>query len=584
MRKGIVIILMVVLCMGTAACSNNLFIDSGEKVDTTKTQLYVSNYAGGVGSEWLEKAAARFSETYKDTEFTPGKKGVQILINPNKEMRVDLEDTLRNGPTDEVFFGEHMYYSKWAEAGYLLDITDMVQENLPGENQSIEDKLSADKKAMLTSPRGKWDAGQFTSGGKYYGLPHYEGFQGVTYNVTLFDRNNLYFNANGGIIAEAGGTKSAGPDGVLGNSDDGLPASIEQFMELCEYMALATPVTPFVWTGMYSEYFTILLDAMVTAQLGKAGSEVLYNFNENLDGAAKTVSTVITGFSGGVPQLGTTVIDETTGYLLWKQSALYYALQFADELLNSKNNGRGQWYTNSSVNGSYDHLQAQADFINGSFDSKNQIGMLIDGNYWENEASEAIARSESTYNYNYDETGNFAWMPLPGAATGDTGSANLTLKDAMQSYAFIYSGIAEEKIELAKTFLQFCYTDESLKEFTLTTGSTRDISYDLTESEISSLSKYAQSIWNYRKTADIVNTASVYPVFQANEETLVNTFWKTQGTGLTQDRPYTAFWTDKLTAVQFFNGMAGLHTRNSWDTENRNYYVMHDMQSDEVIS
>lgn len=607
MRKLLSVMMALILC-GSAtafsACGSSLFIDDGgQDIDSTKTQLYVYNFNGGVGSEWLELAAARFEEEFADYELN-GRTGVQIVIDDSrKEGRTELEDTLERGTTvNEIFFGEHMFYSDWADAGYMVDITDIVTEKLTeyGETRSIEDKLSDEKKAMLTSPNGYWDGYDFVSGGRYYALPHYEGFQGVTYNVTLFDRFLLYFNDDGEIIGSVGGTlddKSAGPDGRTGvdpdtgidySADDGLPASIEQFMELCEYMASATQVTPFVWTGMYSEYFTILLDALVTAQLGKEGSEVLYTFNGDYvrdpQNVPPTVSTVITGFDGsGNPQLGETIIDETTGYLLWQRAELYYALQFADALLNSVENGTGQWYTNDSTSNSYDHLSAQADFVDGTYDSANMIGMLIDGNYWENEAADAIARSESSYNYDYDEDSNFAWMPLPGVATGDTGSTTLTLKDSMQAYAFIYSGIDEDKIPLAKEFLQFCYTDESLKEFTLTTGVTRDLDYDLTDEELAALSSYAQSIWNYRETADIVDTSSIYTVYQVNEEVLLNAFWRTQGTGTNVDRPYTAFWVEGLTAQEFFEGLAPLHTRTSWHTENGGYYDLHELQTTESI-
>ena len=589
MRKALSMLLaafLFVAVFAMSACDGSLFLDTGEEIDTSKTQLYVSNYNGGVGSLWLDKVAERFEEEFADTEFTEGKYGVQIIVDNNKLLRTDLGDTLAT-TTNEVFFGERMFYSQWAEEGLLLDITDIVQEDLTeyGENRSIKDKLSSEKRAMLTSPNGTWNGGVFTSGGRYYALPHYEGFLGVTYNVDLFDWYGFYFNTEGNIIGDVGGTKSAGPDGVSRNDDDGLPASIEQFKKLCNYMTMQN-VTPFVWTGMYSEYFTILLDALVTAQLGKEGSEVVYTFNEDLPDGEKTVSTVITGFSGGEPQLGTTVIDETTGYLLYQQAALYYALDFAYTLLNSAdpNVALGQWYTDESVNGSYDHLMAQEDFVNGSYDSSNRIAMLIDGNYWENEAADAIARSESSYNYDYDTKSNFAWMPLPGTAVGDEGSAKLTLKDSMQSYAFIAANIPEEKIELAKMFLQYCFTDESLREFTVTTGMTRDYDYTLSSDEMAQLSSYAQSILAYRETADIVNTSSIYTVFQANEDDLVNSFWETQGTGVVQSRPYTAFWVDKVTAQQFFTGMGVLHTRTAWDTANRGYYDKHDVQSDEVIN
>ena len=52
-----------------------------EEVDYSRTQLYVSNFNGGYGDEWLYKLKTRFEEFYKETIFEEGKKGVQVLID-----------------------------------------------------------------------------------------------------------------------------------------------------------------------------------------------------------------------------------------------------------------------------------------------------------------------------------------------------------------------------------------------------------------------------------------------------------------------------------------------------------------------
>lgn len=568
-RKVITVLLSVILGLftfGATGCGG-LFIDGGEEIDTTKTQLYVNNYNGGVGTEWLNAAADRFEEKYASTSFEEGRTGVQILINPTKIMRADMENTLKGATVDDVYFAEHAFYASWAKQDLLLDITDIVAtKDLSefGDNGTIADKLSAEKKAMLTSPKGDE---------KYYGLPHYEGFQGINYNVDVFDSVDAYFNADGEIIGDNGGTKSAGPDNIPGNADDGLPASLTQFAYLCGYLS-ASGIDPFIWTGQYNEYFTLLLDSLTTSVLGKTATEVLYSFNEGSDNGV--VSRVITGFNGDTPAVGTTVINETTGYLLWQREELYYVLDFAKQVFEQR------WYYKDSTNGSFDHMQAQEYFVNGSR-SSNKIAMLIDGNYWENEASDAIARSESTYNYSYSQDANFAWMPLPTAISGNVGDSGMTLRDTTQAYAFIHANVPENRKEVAKKFLQFCYSNDELINFTIATGMTRDISYELSSTQKAGLSKYAQSMIAYKETADLVNTNSTCTVFQANEEDLTNTFWRTTS-GTTYDRPYVAFFNGGISARQFFSGMATLHTRNSWDGVNRSNYHMHDFQTEENIT
>ena len=70
-------IVTAVACLPFASCK-----DDGTEVDKTKAQLHVSVYNGGVGRDWLDAYIARFQEAYKDYEFIPGKKGVQVWVTP----------------------------------------------------------------------------------------------------------------------------------------------------------------------------------------------------------------------------------------------------------------------------------------------------------------------------------------------------------------------------------------------------------------------------------------------------------------------------------------------------------------------
>lgn len=594
LKRGLLSVVAASVCGAIAfsagACS--LLLDT-QKVDETKTQLYVSNFNGGVGDEWLNKAISRFETAYAEVSFTEGKKGVEVIVNNNKENLSTLGSTLEGGTVDEVFFAERMYMYEWAQEGYMLDISDVVRGSLSkyGEQGSIEDKLDDDQKSMLTSIDGN-----------YYAIPHYDLYNGITYNVNLFDAYGFYFDKDGKIVGEQTGftsmdsytgTLSAGPDGIEGNDDDGLPRSLEQYKQLCEFMTVQS-VTPFIWAGLNNgSYFTKLLSAVSLALLGKEGAELIYSFNE--DNAEKYLSTVVMLDSNGKivydengdVQLGTTEIDETTGYLVWRQSAYYYAIDFAWEVLHSGEDVSDydiQWYTTNSRNNSYDQLSAQRDFL------ASGAAMLIDGNWWVNEAADYIGKWESDYGKDFDTDTNFAWMPLPSYATTAEADAALeagitdstTLKsNEMQSYAFIYSGISEEKAELAKTFLQFCYTDESLEEFTLTTGIAKGVSYDLSATQLSSLNSFAQSMWNSRKSAETVNTSSSYTLYLANEENFTDYFWSV---GTAYKIPYLAFNSGGLSIQAFFEGMTGTHTRTSWQSSNSAYYVNHTAQSEEVIT
>ncbi len=562
MKKLISIICLLAMVLSVlASCGGgkNPFIDSGEDIDADKTQLYISNWDGGIGTEWLNRAAAAFEARYADYEFEPGsgKKGVQIIIDPNKNNRLTLEADMPTS-NNAVYFTEKINYYKWAKDGLLLDISDLVNETMSeyGEDTTISGKLDPEMKAALQV------------NGKYYGLPHYEGFNGVTYNVDVFDNYLLYFNERGGFISDINEKRSAGPDGISGNADDGLPATIEQFSELCVYMT-TVGVTPFVWTGQNSDYFNILADALITAQVGLDVRNAYYDFN----GAEVEV---ITGFNGETPITKTVQLTEKNGYYLWQMSAVYNAVKFCHEVIDSGNGGK-PWYSAGSVKPNYSQFDAQADFVNSVFDNA-PIAMMIEGNYWVNEAKDAIALSEKENSYNFKNDSNFAWMPLPGVVSGDKGNAELVLKDSLNAYCLINGNLAgnDNMIKLAKMFVKFCYTDAQLKDFTLTTGVTRNVNYELSESELAQLNSYARSMWNYRQTAKIVNTRSTNAVYMNSEDDLLYTFWKSQCAGVTHERVYVAFYNGGVSAKDYFMGLREYRTPNMWDASNRQYYSQED--------
>ena len=80
-----------------------------DPIDPTKTQLYISNYDGGFGDEWLRALADRFEELHKDDRLEEGKTGIQVrLVNAKKQGNQILDEMLTS--TAEVFFTEGLPY------------------------------------------------------------------------------------------------------------------------------------------------------------------------------------------------------------------------------------------------------------------------------------------------------------------------------------------------------------------------------------------------------------------------------------------------------------------------------------------
>ena len=203
MKKLFAIFMMTVLLLSVAACGDRYGDDT--PVDTSKSQLYVGTYDGGLKTAWITKAAARFEALYADTEFEPGKKGVEIIITPNKNyggttFRSDILSS-----REEVFFIELSDYYElmtYDQTNRLLDITDAVTTPLTeyGESKSIEDKMYASDVSFFK-----------TSDGKYYGLPFYEATYGIFYDVELFEQSVQHPRVKLQIPAPTARTASPAP-------------------------------------------------------------------------------------------------------------------------------------------------------------------------------------------------------------------------------------------------------------------------------------------------------------------------------------------------------------------------------------
>ncbi|MDD4125799.1 MAG: extracellular solute-binding protein [Eubacteriales bacterium] len=479
------------------------------QIDSTKTQLYVYNYDGGVGTDWLERVQERFENEYAETKFEPGvmvngveKKGVQIVISAEKSVPTATLASSNN----EVFFLQTINYNELASQGRLLDISDIMTKKLPGEEKTLADKLLPSQLSAFSALNGN-----------YYVLPHYEIISGLTYDVDLFEEKKFFIKDDGTWTNfeesynedPALCRLSAGPDGIKGNYDDGLPANYGQLEKLCIRMS-QLGVTPFVWAGQLQHYFNYLFGALWCKYQG--AEEMSYNVTHN--SGAKTTR-VISSFNGTEPVLEEVQIPGANLSMLKRQAGKYYAVEFLSKIFENN------WYNPAFTAGTVSHLDAQAAFVFGRLEGA-PIGMLIEGNYWYHEASDAIRRSENTYS---DEAKNrrLAWMPLPGVP-GDTpvteeNGVKDSAYDLVSAFAFINNNISsdENKKALAKLFLQYCYTDESLQDFTMVTGLRRGVQYELKDEQFGQMNYYFQSLYTFLKNADVLYPYSDTEDFVRNQ-------------------------------------------------------------------
>ena len=541
MKKLIAFFLTAALCV-TALTGCGGTPDGGDSIDSTRTLLTVQSYDGGIGVDWLKKVAADFEEKYKDYEFEPGsgKKGVQVSVSPNQSRYTP--DTIKASSID-VFFLE-AGSSADLSAGAALDITDIVTEEVNG--RSLESRMSDKQKASLSYNN------------KYYVLPHYEFYGGLAYDIDVFNAKKLYLSesftlenaSKASSWTNLEGKKSLGPDNEPNTEDDGLPATYEEFYALCDRME-SQGVVPFMVCGEVT-YPNYLLQALYANYCGADEALLSVEF----EGDAR----IITGFNDdGTPVIETKAVTSNTSKLLAKQAGKYYALEFLAKVLSQNgSNGKKAWYDRKGFASTTLQTKAQDYFFNGYLEG-TPYGMLLDGSYWYNEAKKSGVVENAVAKYS-DRAKNrrFGWMAIPSVPSGKSTGNKQVLADLAFSYCVINGTLKNDKnkANLAKEFVRFCYNEENLKNFTLTTGVARALDYDLGD-DIEKLDSYAQSLWKLREKSDVILPVSANSKYLNSQSAYTwnigGRFWRyTDGT----DQPVKKLKSSSaLTAREYFEGL-----------------------------
>ena len=472
----------------------------GPKVDDTKTQLYIGVYDGGFGDSFLYDFKERFEEEYKDYQFSDGTVGVQVMIRSDKNYELSkLSNGVAGWDRDIYVSAAGWDYNKLAREGALLDITDIATEKLEGEGKSIAEK-------MRSSYRD-W----FCVDGKYYGLPQYEAASGIGYDVDMFNENKLYINKNyedSSVLSqkfscgENDANRAYGPDGVQGTYDDGLPATFEDFFDLCERM-VEKSITPVLWAGKLQSYMSAVISSLYADYEGEEKVMNHFTFSGDID--------VINSFDGsGNPKIESVTLNGAeNGYQGFKQPGFYYALEFLYKIIEQKD----RYYDyNDCLGGGVDHLGAQEKMIYGAAEGTDKVGFIFDGPWWYNEAKGA--REDFAEEFPEVEEHRYAMLPMPKVSKANLGKQ--TLMDGVMSCTFIPATIDEYKQDIAKKFVQFCMTNESLSEFTRSTSTTCPYEYTMSQADLEKTSYLGQSMYELHSAADYVMPLNQNAIFLKN--------------------------------------------------------------------
>ncbi len=482
-----------------------------ETINTSKTQLYVKSYQGGFGSKWLYEAKAKYEALHANDVYEEGKKGVQVVITEQKQTPTSA-DIINS--YHQVYFFESLNYSNMVKDGAFADITKYVTGENPYEKgKTIESKMFTQDKSFYGIPE--------EGGTHYYALPHYVATMGIIYNKKVFDEKGYYFvdgyeNKTGEakFIIDDNDTKSAGPDGVKGTSDDGLPVTYDDYYALCDYIR-ANGNVPFTHLGKNSYNYLTELAAVTGSQAEGADMD---RVSYTMDGEIEVVKfneglTDVKYDSNGLPETEKVTVHpdkvdgKYDGYEVQRSIGKYYGMNFLRNLINKSDVSKTDaWLYVVASSDSYSHTDAQKNFINSTFnrlpgkagrDKNVNIAMLFDGNWWENEASDAVNSLTESERSQLD----FGWMPLPRPSYS-TPYDPVTV-GSIESSCFMRSGLSENIASLAGDFIQYMNTDEAFVNFSKSTNSMKAFNYELDKESYSSLSKFGQSFWDYAHNSTV---------------------------------------------------------------------------------
>ncbi len=506
------------MALGAGAC--------GE--DSTTTVIRIMNYGGGVGRAWLDAACERFVQANEGVSFEDGKTGVKFKIEHNLNTGVE---TMRSSNYNIYFDEGTGSIASLARSESLLDISDVLSAKVDGDDRTLESKID---ESALNSLKG--------DDGKYYALPSATWYPGLTYDKDLFTRKNLFFAAPDEtnfvsytcgltgktykFVKNAAGKRSCGINGTYDTNyddpanDDGLPTSLEELIVLCDRMKKQASTTPFNYPNASSHYVHYLVSSLWASLSGYDMMRTAYDFSGEVEVLTGYETTSV--FSGlrdfKRPKTQVKTIEAAEGYYASQNVNRYYALSFLKIAMDQG------WFTEDAITGDKTNIQAQNDFVWSGYQGKEQIGMLIEGNYWYNESYTLNTVFEDFYYENDEvEERKLAWMPLPVQLEGTIAEGNgkdCTLLDTADGYAFLNKKMEGNSglVKACKEFLKFLYTDDELSHFTGNTGIVRaHFDYDLIPDDYNKLTYFQKSIY------DRVSSENTKMVFCSADNKTFNT-------------------------------------------------------------
>ena len=540
----------------------------GEEANAEQTQLYVATFEGGFGTSWMDTLAKRFEKKYENVSFEEGKMGVQVIAKPERDLTNEVLSVKLLDMQHEVFFTEAINYYELQSRGLLYDISEAVTKPLNWDFVSgAVDSSDPETKSIQEKLSNSMHKDYFGANGTYYGLPFYEATYGIVYDIDLFENNKLYFREDGqDFIKKSTDKRSKGPDGKAGTSDDGLPATYDDFFKLCDYM-VSMNIMPITWNGVSPAYINALVESLQADYEGEEQMRLNYTANG-------TATNIVKEFDAdGNPVLESVEITEENGYVTWtKQAGKYYGLKFVEQLTANTN-----YYDKNKVTSSgYMQTEAQNAIIMERFiENHKPVAMLVDGSWWLNESKSSFTAAEQRFGAEAGiQNRKFGLMPLPKATAEKVGEG-YSVMEVNSSSCFVRANVDKKKDALIKEFIQFCHTDESLREFTSTTYTTKPFAYEMSTAEVDAMPYWGQEMYRLHNEKAYISSYSTSPIYKKNASKFTQIWQGTMFESKVDNKSYTILTNamvpldnnQTVSARTYFEGLAAGITADDWSRD-----------------
>lgn len=487
-----------------AGCAGGAGGGSGNKY---KTELKIGVFNGGLGYAWADELAEKFEEKYKNVSFEPGKTGVDVIIDPQKELfKVDAIRSAiqQNSSANDIYYTCYLFHRDFANSGLVYNLNDIVNEKVYLENGEMADmtynpatkqyELNANAEAptmsLLDKLGAQWkdayyydDNSALTAG--YYALPYETSLEGFVYDHDLFEERG-WLNYSG---------------------IDGTPETIDDFFDLLDRIVGANMI-PFTYKN--GDYWAGVGSAYLAQYEGFENAALTYTYSgkytfRNLPQATKDVFTPSFCTENGITDNSdgtyTVTITPANAWLLAYQPGKESYIKFMRDLINP------EYYDNNRYKASYDYLTAQTTFVLSKLGKQGQkrIAMIEEGEWWENEA-----RDNFNYTGGYG-TRDFRFMILP-KISGQI-DENVQCIGSADIGTDLVVNAKSKQLDLCRLWLQFSHSESALEDFTLSNGVVRDsFEYDLSEEQQQQLTKFGRNVYQIKKgLGAYANVKTVYP-------------------------------------------------------------------------